>query len=158
MVIERSHDMKYGLLLLLSPLLSSCFFLSDFKRTPFQYADGTQVHTRTFVVPRGYKAQKTVTDSAGTTVQTFTYGNSLFYIAYLRDTTIQIQPISPKENMPEFSLVSDAVVYKGMDSSDLFWREVRQHRFRVGYRFVPPLWEDKFDSATNYAIVTRLTQ
>ena len=145
--------MKWLVVVLLSSLFSSCFLFPKYKRTSFSYTSNGQAKTIPVLVPRGYHKQTLETDSAGTIIQQYNYGNSLFYIAYLQDTGKAIQPIIEEENIPRVAEATGAWVYKGMDSASLLWREVRNGKIRVGYRFVPKALEERFDSATNFSLV-----
>lgn len=148
---------KVTAILFLSAALSSCFLFSKYKRTDFTYNEGSQSYTIPVVVPKGFVREKTEVDSSGNTILSYVYKNhALFYIAHLEDTTTQVQPISENENEPRINLTTGALVYKGVDSVNLYWREIRRNSLRFGYRFVPKKWEVRFDSATNYGIVQRL--
>lgn len=142
------------ILIVLSLCLSSCFLFSKYKRTTFTYNKENQSYSIPIVVPKGYIKERTEVDSSGNTILSYTYDSgALFYIAHLEDTTTQLQPIAEKDNIPRVALNTGAVIYKGLDSTHLFWREIQQNNFRVGYRFVPKELEHRFDSATNYAVV-----
>ncbi|MGN6402169.1 MAG: hypothetical protein ACTHMD_17045 [Flavisolibacter sp.] len=149
--------MKSVVILFLCATLSSCFLFSKYRRTDFTYNEGSQSYTIPVVVPKGFVKERTEVDSSGNTILSYVYkNNALFYIAHLEDTAAQVQPIAEDENQPRISLMTGALVYKGLDSFNLYWREVRRNDLRFGYRFVPKEWEIRFDSATNYGMVQRL--
>ena len=149
--------MKSVVILFLCATLSSCFLFSKYRRTDFTYNEGSQSYTIPVVVPKGFVKERTEVDSSGNTILSYVYkNNALFYIAHLEDTATQVQPIAEDENQPRINLMTGALVYKGLDSFNLYWREVRRNDLRFGYRFVPKDWEIRFDSATNYGIVQRL--
>jgi hypothetical protein len=149
--------MKSVVILSLCIILSSCFLFSKYRRTDFTYNKGLQSYAIPVVVPKGFVKERTEVDSLGNTILSYVYkNNALFYIAHLEDTTTQVQPIAESENQPRVNSITGALVYKGLDSFNLYWREVRRNDLRFGYRFVPKEWEVRFDSATNYGIVQRL--
>lgn len=144
---------KIVILLFLSFGLSSCFLFSKYRKTTFNYSHEGQSYSLPLLVPKGYTKEKSGTDSAGNTLLEYYYGGkTFFYAAYLADTAISVQPIIKEDNMPQLN-IKGAVIYKGIDANDLFWREVRKKNIRVGYRYVPQLVEGRFDSATNFAAV-----
>lgn len=149
--------MKSTVILFLCIVLSSCFLFSKYRRTDFTYNEGPQSYTIPVVVPKGFVKERTEVDSSGNTILSYVYkNNALFYIAHLEDSTTQVQPIAEDKNQPRINEITGALVYKGLDSTHLYWREVRRNDLRFGYRFVPKEWEMRFDSATNYGIVQRL--
>ncbi|HEX8316004.1 MAG TPA: hypothetical protein VF609_13475 [Flavisolibacter sp.] len=102
------------------------------------------------IVPRGFVKQER-RDTAGVSLQTFYYpGGAIMYAAYLADTTFEIQPFSKTSHQPLVHRLG-GLVFKGQDENELFYREIRQGNLRFGYRGVPSLNEDFFDSATNFA-------
>ncbi len=145
--------MKSSFVIVFSMAISSCL-LSKYRRTDFTYNEGAQSYTIPIVVPKGFSKEKTEVDSSGNTILSYTYGNhALFYVAHVVDTSLQIQSLVRADNLPQVYRPTGAVVYKGVDSGHLFWREIRQNNLWVGYRFVPKDWENRFDSATNYALI-----
>ena len=145
---------NYAIILFLFSLLNSCFLFSKYKRTDFTYDVGAQAFAIPIVVPKGYNRERTEVDSSGNTILSYTYGNNaVFYVAHMEDTSVQIQPISEEDNIPRAASTTGALIYKGIDTNHLLWREIRQNDLRVGYRFVPRELESRFDSATNYAAV-----
>ncbi len=146
--------MKNGIVVLfLSVGLSSCFLFSKYRRTDFTYNEGPQTFSIPVVVPKGFTKEKTEVDSSGNTILSYSYkNNAFFYVAHVVDTSVQIQPIAEDDHIPRLFTETGAIIYKGMDKG-LYWREIRQNDIWVGYRFVPPEWESRFDSATNYAVV-----
>lgn len=104
-------------------------------------------------MPKGY-AKENVQDTAGIRLHTFQYpGGSVLYAAYLTDTTYELQAFNKERHQPK--PFGDGLVYKGQDSTELFYREIRKGRLRFGYRAVPAVNETYFDSATNYAALQR---
>jgi hypothetical protein len=142
------------LILFLFVVLNSCFLFSKYRQTDFTYDEGSQAFSIPIVVPKGYSKERTEVDSSGNTILSYTYDNkAIFYVAHMEDTSVQIQPIVEKDNIPHMALTTGVIIYKGMDTNKLLWREIRQNSFRVGYRFVPKEWEAGFDSAINYVVV-----
>src|SRR5688572_27042439 len=108
--------MKFTPLLLLV-LLSSCFLLRDLKRERFTYNANGQGRTMLLQVPRGFDREKVETDSAGNTALVYYYSNgTVFYAAYLVDTTKQYQYIDYARNIP-LEHIKGGWIYKGMDST-----------------------------------------
>lgn len=107
-----------------------------------------------FIIPKNYVKQE-IRDSAGNREQYYYYtGGGVLYAAYLADTTKELQPINIKIHQPQIHRLG-GLIYKGQDSADLYYREIRQGNFRFGYRFVPEVLELQFDSATNFASMQR---
>lgn len=138
------------ILLFLSMVVCSCVLFPQYRHSNFQYRqDGTN-HVITLVVPKGYLSVETKNDSLGNQVELFHYpGGATLYASHLSDTTILIQAIDKSINIPKV-LPNGGLIYKGMDSTKLFWREIRRKNFRFGYRSVNSLQEPLFDSATNF--------
>jgi hypothetical protein len=129
---------------------SSCFLFRDFRKTKFTYSQNGQTATIPLVVPKGFLKQERV-DTAGVSLQTFYYTNgAMLYAAYVTDTATTLQPINERLHEPQYHRLGGRV-YKGQDSLELFYREIRQGHLRFGYRHVPNDWEWQFDSATNFA-------
>ena len=132
-------------------VLSAC---KPWQQGRFSYTENGVQKSVPFVIPRGYAKQEQQVDSAGNTVRLFRYGGgSFFYIAHMADSGKPLLPIDTAANIPRVSLHNGSIIYKGMDESHRYWREVWQGPFRVGYGQVSPDREHKFDSATNYAVV-----
>src|SRR5215203_1198037 len=128
--------MKWRITFFLVVILSSCF-LSKYKRTNFTYTDNSQSYEMSIIVPKGYTKEKTEVDSSGNTILSYFYkDNSFFYVAYLLDSNAQLQPIIEEENIPRMEHTTGAFIYKGMDTENLYWREIRRDGLRVGYHHV----------------------
>lgn len=70
------------------------------------------------------------------------------YFALLSDTTTQLQTINYDENIPKE--LYHTIYFKGVDSSNLYWRETRFDDYRAGYKNVEEGYDGTFDSAINY--------
>jgi hypothetical protein len=118
---------------------------------------GAKSYSVPIIVPKGYTKERTEVDSSGNTILSYTYGEkTTFYVAHLQDSSKQLQPIDKQQNQPQIDSVTGLVMYKGLDSNALFWKELQGQNFRTGYRYVPKSSENKFDSAANYcALQTR---
>ncbi len=128
--------------------------MNPYRTEHFTFSKNGTEHTVPFVVPKGYNKKWTSVDAAGNTILTYTYRSGpVFYLSYMADTASEMQPIVLQENLPLQSLTSGAIIYKGMDENMLYFREIRQNNYRMGYRFVNGDQEYKFDSATNYMVV-----
>lgn len=143
----------YLTLLILCTTLNSCFLFSKYKRSSFTYNENGSTYSVPVIIPKGYSKERTEVDSSGNTILTYSYGPELFYMANMADTSTYVFPIDELINIPRLYEPTGALVYKGMDSTHLYWREVRQNKLRTGYRNVSPEKEVRFDSATNYFMV-----
>ena len=143
----------YLALLILCTTLNSCFLFSKYKRSSFTYNENGSTYSVPVIIPKGYSKERTEVDSSGNTILTYSYGPELFYMANMADTSTYVFPIDELINIPRLYEPTGALVYKGMDSTHLYWREVRQNKLRTGYRNVSPEKEVRFDSATNYFMV-----
>ena len=139
--------MKYWPLLLLV-VFCSCFLMKDFTKRPFT-TDGENIE---LLVPKGYKSEKTIVDSAtGNKEQYYYYSDgSLLYFVHAVDTTKEYQNINYGMNEP---LVHSrgGFIYKGEDSVRNYWREIHIKHLRLGYKNVTQSQEVAFDSVLNYA-------
>lgn len=146
--------MKISTLCLLSLcLLSACFLRRNhFKPAQFTYTANERANVVPLLVPKGFQRQERV-DTAGIALQTFYYpGGSVFYVAHLQDTSLQIQEINERVHQPKVQFVGGKV-FKGIDNNELFYREIQKGNLRIGYRYVPASVELLFDSVTNYAAI-----
>jgi hypothetical protein len=141
---------KVCLLFSLLVILTSCFLYKDYREKEFVYTANAQNVSLPIIVPKGYVKQER-TDTAGINLYTFSYpGGAILYAAELTDTTMEVQPIDKILHQPQIHRLG-GIVYKGIDSAGLYYREIRQGNLRFGYRFVPEVLELQFDSATNFA-------
>jgi hypothetical protein len=142
--------MRVFFLVLLIVLFESCFLFRDHKRRPFSYTDasGTTATVAT-IVPKGFKRQEVIKDSLGQQGVVYHYLNGArFYVLYSPlggnfqkfDTAIHI----PKPHL------QGGIFYKGIDSTERWWREAQPPFFRIGYLNVNSDNEVAFDSAVNY--------
>ena len=139
-------------------ILSSCFLFKRFEQTTFSYTDNNQTYSVPIIVPKGYRKATNTVDERGNISRTYEYeGNTILYIAYLKDTAKELQPIQKEINQPHVHPLG-GLIYKGVDLDLLFWREIRRKNFRFGYRNVPSSWEFQFDSATNYMSLQKLNK
>lgn len=135
----------------------ACFLSKEYKQSTFTYTRNGQAVVVPLLVPKGFTNEERI-DTAGVIVHEFRYGDgAILYTAYLTDSTTELQPINKARHQPVRG-PQDGLVYKGMDSNERFFREIRRGPFRFGYRNVSREEELKFDSATNYAAMqhTRL--
>jgi hypothetical protein len=148
--------MKRNLVLSLALLCcASCGLFSDLRKRTFTFSQDAGAQRLRIVVPKKYAKQESFTDSAGNQQHLFRYGNgALLYMIRTADTLTQFQPVDTANNIPK-PYYNGGLMYKGLDSSGLFWRELRTDSFRFGYRFVPHDVEILFDSAVNYAGMLR---
>ena len=148
--------MKPLFLFLSFAVLAGSCRISQYKRKDFSYTEGEKMYTIPVIVPRGYARQQTQVESSGNTVTRYFYGEAQFYVAHMADTGSRVNPFREEEHIPRLAPATGALVYKGLDSLNQYWREVRQKSLWMGYRRVPKHLEARFDSATNYALDHRL--
>jgi hypothetical protein len=123
-------------LFLLLVLLASCSLFDKMRKSSFTYPGPAGQGTVELLVPSGYTKKQTSTDSSGNLEQLYYYrGGSMLYVAL---------------HIPR-QLPNGALVYKGMHPDWQIWKEVRLGNFRLGYHFVTPDDEGRFDSAVNYS-------
>lgn len=134
---------------LLTLLCNSCFLFSDFKKTNFSFSENGTKHSVNVVVPKKYSKKETRIDSAGNQVHYFLYpGGTELYFAFLKDTTTELQAIDYAENIPKE--LYQTIFYKGVDSTNHYWRETRFNNYKAGYKNVEEEEDGTFDSAINY--------
>lgn len=139
------------IILLLIVLCASCSLFNEYKRKELTYTADNQSGTVSLLVPKRFNTEEVTTDSAGNREQVYHYGNGMvLYFVHLRDTAKEYQPINKESHIPT-SHPAGGLMYKRLDSTGLYWREVRVDRFRFGYKKVPVHLEAAFDSAVNYA-------
>jgi hypothetical protein len=131
-------------------VLSSCFLQKDLKRREFTYNANGQEQTMHLKVPRGFFHHKDEVDSAGNTARLYYYSNgTVFYAAYLTDTAKQYQLIDYSRNLP-LQHIKGGWIFKGMDSTGRYWREIRVGACKLGSPGVSPSREGDFDEALNW--------
>lgn len=135
---------------LLLVLLSSCGLLTPYRSQRFLYTPaGGQEKAIPIKVPRGFKIRSVTIDSLGNKEQVYRYANgAVYYAAYSTNATRTYQPIDTSNNQPLPHRLG-GLIYKGQDSSHLFWREIRMDSLHFGYRYVSRDNEIKFDQALN---------
>lgn len=131
--------------------LNSCFLFGAYKKTSFNYTKQNKTITVPVLVPKGYKGKTVTTDRFGNHSIVFNYGKAFFYVTHVVDSSLLTQIIDYHENIPRTDSLH-TLIFKGMDESGLFWREVFRPHLRVGYRYIPGHLEGRFDEATNFAI------
>jgi hypothetical protein len=131
-------------------ICNGCYLFSGFKKRSFEYNANGTAYTFPLLVPAGYRDAKSVVDSAGNKEQVYFYpGGGFIYFVHSK-VPKEYQSINEERHIP-VQLFNDGLMYKGMDSSGLYWREVQLADFRFGYRHIHPNLELRFDSAVNYA-------
>ncbi len=135
---------------------TSCSLFNGFNRRKFQYTANNSPQNLSLLVPKGFKGEKKMVDSAGNLQQVFSYENGAFlYFAFVKDTTKTYQ-LFVEENHIAKKHPGGGYFFKGRDSTGLYWRELKQGNFRAGYRNVSSEIEEKFDSAINHAGYQRI--
>ncbi|HYH16934.1 MAG TPA: hypothetical protein VD794_16995 [Flavisolibacter sp.] len=105
--------------------------------------------TVAIIVPKGFKREAKIADSLGNQGVVYHYlGGAEFYVLYapLEDSS---QTFDTSVHIPKPHL-QGGIFYKGIDSTERWWREAQPPFFRVGYRNVDTESEVQFDSAVNY--------
>ena len=134
---------------ILTIVCNSCFFFSDFKKTKFSFSENEKYHSVDAVVPKKFSKSELKTDSSGNQVKYYFYnGGSVLYFAYLKDTATELQPINYDLNIGKE--IYQTVYYKGLDSSNRYWRETRFGNYKAGYKNVNEDADGMFDSSINY--------
>lgn len=128
--------------------LSSCFLFNEYRKREFTYTDNGRSTVVPITIPKGYSKQERI-DTVGIQMTTYYYpGGAMLYTAFLADTNTILQPI-PDSLHQALEHKLGGKIYKGQDSTRLFYREIQLGRLRYGYRFVPWEREGDFDEATN---------
>jgi hypothetical protein len=128
---------------------NSCFLFSDLKKRKFSFSENGTKHSINAVVPKKYSKTETRVDSSGNQVHYFIYPRGAeLYFAFLKDTTTELQTINYDENIPR--QLYQTIFYKGVDSTNHYWRETRFNNYKAGYRNVEEEDNGTFDSAINY--------
>jgi hypothetical protein len=139
-------------LLFIAFLIASC---KGYRTEDFTYQAEGGTKTIQVIIPSGSRKEETVTDAGGNTITRYQYRRGTYYIAHMKDTTVAIQPINYELNIPRIYLPNGALTYKGLDSLDRYWREVRRRNdLRFGFMNVDPRNIYRFDSAANHGMVT----
>src|SRR5215217_775493 len=134
---------------------ASCSLFSGLRKRNFTHTINEKPQTLRILVPKRYANKQTSADSAGSQHRYYTYKNGAqLYVIYTTDTLTQFQPIDTTTHIPKLHPYG-GLMYKGLDSAGLFWREIRTDSFRFGYRLVPHDVEPLFDSAVNYDAMRR---
>lgn len=135
--------------LLLMMFCSSCFLFRDLKKTHFSFSEDGIKHSVNAIVPKKYSKTETRVDSSGNKVHYFFYSDgSQLYFAFLKDTSTELQTINYEDNLPKE--LYHTIYFKGMDSTNHYWRETRFGNYRAGYRNVNNEDDGTFDSSINY--------
>ncbi len=143
--------MRVALLIVTIVVFESCFLFRDHKRREFSYmqAGDSTSSSIAIIVPKGFKRQEVIKDSLGQQGIAYHYlGGAQFYILYAPQGG-SFQTFDTTVHIPEPHL-QGGIFYKGIDSTERWWREALPPSFRIGYRNVNNENEVRFDSAVNY--------
>lgn len=144
--------MKY-IFLIVMIVLVGCSPYWGLRQQTFTYAGGA----KTVYVPKKYLKTKTLpADSSGVVGgQVYEYSNNRsLYFLQLSDTVSLYQWIDTARHVPVLHPVG-ATMYKRIDSSGRYSREVKQGLLRYGYTNVDFDSQIKFDTCVNSAITPR---
>lgn len=131
-------------------VIISCSSIKGLRKKEFVYSDRAGDQKIHLLVPKGYR-KELIRDTLGNKLQLYTYRNGAALYFIYGDTTVNFQYINLQYNIPK-EHPAGGWMFKGIDSTGLFWREVRQGMFRVGYKNIPGASEFKFDTVVNYAV------
>jgi hypothetical protein len=141
--------MRAVLLFFLITFFNSCFLFKDFKRTRFSFSENGKEIPFEVVVPKKYNKTESQTDSVGNQVQYYYYSDgTALYFALMKDTSAELQSINYDLNVPK--PLYHTVYFKGLDSTNHYWRETRFDKYRAGYKLVDEGEDGNFDSSINY--------
>ncbi len=142
--------MKLFLFLMLMVVCSSCFLFSNFRKRSFSYVANGSSKTVPLVVPKGYDKVDRITDPVtGNEEIYYRYpGKAVLYFVVAKDTAKEYQRINYELNIPQ--TIYSGRLYKGVDSSNLYWRETKLGYYRAGYFNIERGDDGEFDSAVNY--------
>lgn len=128
---------------------NSCFLFSDFRKKQFTFSQDGKNQTVKIPVPKKFDKSEMITDSLGNQVKYYYYsGGSVLYFAYLKDTSTKLQPINYDMNVERE--LYQTIYFKGLDSSNHYWRETRFGNYKAGYKNVDEDADGVFDSSINY--------
>jgi hypothetical protein len=130
-------------------LLLACNPYKSMRAERFDFASEKGPVGGNIKVPKGWKAVRNETDTAGRLVRLYDYSNgTVFYVAWAPKGG-DIQPIPREHHIPKL-LPSGDTIYKEMGASGRIWREDKKGFVRAGYINVAEgKAEALFDSAVN---------
>jgi hypothetical protein len=129
-------------------LIASCSVIDDFNRKEFTYEGKEREHKLVLHIPRGYKEEKKMLDTAGGKEQFYYYSNGAL-IYFTNKVSWPTENDSIIRQMKPVSTDGESFVYRGMDKDGLYWKEIRHESFRFGYSYVPKSNIDRFEKAVN---------
>ena len=141
--------MKWIILAIVEICNSYPLFRQPSKGDVFNYTANGLNHSPPLLVPARYDRRLVTTDSAGNQEHFYYYKDSAFLYFAHAPKGKSYQPIQKSQNIPK-EHPQGGLLYKGLDSTNRYWREVQMGRFRFGYRNVPGEEELRFDSSVNY--------
>ena len=144
--------MKCYLLALLAATTSCSTLHRPYRKSEFSPVTGPSIQ---ILVPRKWEKVVTTPDSAGGMERIYFYANgATFYVSN------SLKPIHPNETIDTASHISlehpsGGRMFKGVMPGLLYWREVQKNAYRFGYKNVPTILEQTFDSAVNFSLVMK---
>ena len=141
--------MKWSIPVILVLCASCSLFRKPYKQDTLTYTSSGLNNSLPLLVPARYDRRLVTTDSAGNQEHFYYYKDSAFLYFAHAPKGKSYQPIQKSQNIPK-EHPQGGLLYKGLDSTNRYWREVQMGRFRFGYRHVPKEEELRFDSSVNY--------
>ena len=141
--------MKFLYFGVLTLLCQSCFLFGQFKKDRVAFTEDGVQKNYTIIVPKRFNKTENRVDSSGNEEHYYSYPDgTLLYFVRAADTSVPYQPINYGVNLPK--QLYGTLFFKGLDSTDHYWRETRFGPYKLGYYAAKPGEDWKFDSALNY--------
>jgi hypothetical protein len=138
------------ILLILSVVFASCSVFTGYKKSTFHYTENNTGQAISLRVPAGYERVEATVDSAGNKHKVYYYkGGPVLY--FTDNHAFSNQPLVDTAVNKPAPHPAGGWLYKGFDKKATYWREYQLDSLRFGYKNVPYGFEERFDSAINYA-------
>ncbi|HEX2535046.1 MAG TPA: hypothetical protein VHK69_14980 [Chitinophagaceae bacterium] len=130
-------------------LCTSCSLFNGYRRHP--YTSGPEGKAVTLVLPKGWKRVEQQQNADGNRT-VYDYGGGTFIYLSSRPFGASMH-IDHRQHLPKTDSLRGGLIFKGMDSTGCFYRELRYPNLYIGYVGVNSDYEARFDSALNYAAI-----
>ena len=119
--------------LLVTTLIISCAFNPGMRRKEFVFHEDNQRHRIILQLPKKITDEITLMDHIGNKEQQFYYSDSsLIYVTFFSKNFLNQRTKTIKD---------------GKDPDGRLWKQIQFENFEIGYRFVNPLYIDKYNDA-----------